>query len=162
MKGRRLKPVKKTMAAVLFLRRKSKTRAIIQLTVFCLLQVSLVLPPIIQALDQREGRNVCRKDHALCGCAPARVAAGTCCCAIADLPSCCQEEVETKGPKLSVPPCGSDDPVIAATIEDYLLAEKPLIEVVCGVFRYASASPRQCVERFARPPIPPPQDLRQS
>lgn len=149
------------MLAGISRRRGAKIGAIIQLAVFALLQLSLILPPLAQAITAQQRSSVCRGDHALCGCAPARIAAGTCCCAISALPACCQKEAKEsaagKGAEITLRPCGSADPVIAAIIDVYLPGGKQLLVVKSGTCPYRSSSPEQTLQHCDRPAIPPPQ-----
>ncbi|MDZ4186415.1 MAG: hypothetical protein U1D97_15750, partial [Desulfuromonadales bacterium] len=111
-------------------KKKSKTGAILLIVVFSLLQLSLWGPSFIRAFPETETHATCQGDHALCGCAPSRIAAGTCCCALAAISPCCQkayiqsaiEEKAALGTVITSLPCGgSEDPLVTAGIKAYLL-----------------------------------------
>lgn len=146
--------------------RSLQIRAIIQLAIFILLHLSLNLSAITQPMSGKERSGVCRGDHALCGCAPARISAGTCCCAISSLPPCCQKEVNKNrviiGPVVTVLPCGSDDPVLAAIIDVYLPNDKQWMVIKSGNRLFLTFCPNQTSDHYLLPAIPPPQSIKLS
>jgi hypothetical protein len=144
-------------------RRRSRTGALLQLAVFFLLQFSLILPPVAQALAARTGARVCHGDHAECGCAPGRIAAGTCCCAIKELPSCCQKKAEEKAKsekhELTTIPCGSADPIVVNACDNYIPGSHEYAILLSADLLLPGLAPGAPFPGFLQPPVPPPQHL---
>lgn len=135
----------------------------LQLAVFLLLQASLLLPPVAQALAMKTGHAVCQGDHEKCGCAPARVAAGTCCCALKALPSCCKKKAEEKAAAekaynvIHIPPCGDSEPVTVAAVETFMPAFHALPKLYPEIWNYLPHSPGASPDARLQPPVPPPE-----
>ena len=142
-------------------KKKNNAAGILFLTVFALLQLSLWGPPFLRA-PHEEG---CQQDHALCGCSPGRIASATCCCALAAISPCCQqnyieaarEEKAAAGRVIASLPCGgSEDPLVTAGSEDYLI---PNMKMSVGPLSTTVYPPVAAMSRLdfpLRPPIPPP------
>jgi len=147
------------------LKKKNKIGAILSIVVFSLLQLSLWGPTFITAFPEIETHATCQGDHALCGCAPSRIASGTCCCALASISPCCQknyiqsalEEKAALGTVITSLPCGgSEDPLVSASIEAYLLPKgKSLVSPVATTV-YQPVSVASQLEHHILPPVPPP------
>lgn len=146
-------------------KKKSKSGAILLIVVFSLLQLSLWGPSFIRAFPEAETHATCQGDHALCGCAPSRIASGTCCCALASISPCCQknyiqsamEEKAALGTVITSLPCGgSDDPLVMAGIEAYLLPKGRSFDVPVSTTVYPLLSVASQLEHHILPPVPPP------
>jgi hypothetical protein len=146
-------------------KKKSRAAAVLLIAVFSLLQLALGGPAFVRALHEDEIATSCQHDHALCGCSPGRIASATCCCALAALSPCCQKtyiqsalkEKAGLGMVMTSLPCGgSDDPLVIASLEAYLLpfgiiSASPLSTTV---YPFRSALSR--IDRTISPPSPPP------
>jgi|GEM_PF-6920898 len=143
--------------------KRSKTAGLLQLAVFLLLQFSLILPPVAQALASRSVSRVCHGDHVECGCAPGRIAAGTCCCAIKELPSCCQKKAQEKAKsekhELTTLPCGSADPVVVNACDTYMPCSHEYVVLLNASFLFPGLAPGDPLPCTQQPPVPPPQQL---
>jgi len=146
-------------------KKKSRSAAILLIVIFSLLQLTLWGPPFLPALHEKEAVATCQHDHALCGCAPSRIASGTCCCALASISPCCQknfiqsalEEKAALGAVITSLPCGaSEDPLVTASSEAYLLLTIKISDspVSTTVYPMVTATNRLI---SIPPPIPPPE-----
>lgn len=146
-------------------KKKSKIGAILLIVVFSLLQLSLWGPSFIRAFPETETHATCQGDHALCGCAPSRIAAGTCCCALASISPCCQkayiqsamEEKAALGTVITSLPCGgSEDPLVTAGIKAYLLPKSNALDSPVSATVYPHLSVASQLDQHILPPVPPP------
>lgn len=144
--------------------KKSKTEPILLIAVFSLLQLALWGPSFLHALSEK-GTVTCQNDHVLCGCSPNRIAAETCCCALASLSPCClknyveetREEKAASGAVLTSLPCGgSEDPLVTASIEAYLLPTGKISACSISTTVYPLSSTMSQIDHSILPPIPPP------
>lgn len=153
------------MIRVLVQRRRSRTAVLLQLAAFVLLQLSLLLPPVARALTLKTGHAVCQGDHKLCGCDPARVAAGTCCCAMKSLPPCCKKKAEEKAAAeklhnvIHIPPCGSSAPMTVEAVETFMPAFHAVPKIFSVVWNYLPHPPGPSPNGRLQPPVPPPETL---
>lgn len=146
-------------------RKKRVAGASLLIVVFSLLQLTLWGPSFIPAFPAAETHATCQGDHALCGCAPSRIASGTCCCALASISPCCQKnyiqsamkEMATLGTVITSLPCGgSEDPLVAASIDAYLLPSSRICDCPVSTTVYKLVSPASQLEHHILPPVPPP------
>lgn len=141
-------------------KKRARIAAVMQLLALFVLQVALLTPPIAIALATAKPYNVCQGDHALCGCPPSRIAAGTCCCAIAKRPACCQKETTPsqtdQGPAIASLPCGISDPVILQTVDVFLMPRKIMTVALNHLEKYPPTPPEYPIHQYPRPQIPPP------
>lgn len=145
--------------------KKRKTAGLLLFAIFTLLQLALWGPSFLHALAKKEVAATCQYDHALCGCSPSRIASGTCCCALASVSPCCQKETtesafEEKNDHTtaitSLPCGGSEEPLVTASCEDYLL---PIIKIsVCSTVTtvYPLLAATKQADLHLLPPLPPP------
>jgi hypothetical protein len=121
-------------------------------------------------VDSHSGNGQCRGDHRLCGCAPARIASNTCCCATAAIPSCCaiavQEHSDDRPASaedlltrmISSLPCGDGEPVTLAAGDPWLPAPAgPELAAGSGFTAYLPAVPTAKPSPSLQPDVPPPQ-----
>ncbi|MDO9079447.1 MAG: hypothetical protein Q7U44_01510 [Desulfuromonadales bacterium] len=146
-------------------KKKSKTGAILLIVVFSLLQLSLWGPSFIRAFPETT-YTTCQGDHALCGCAPSRIASGTCCCALAAISPCCQkayiqsamEEKAALGTVITSLPCGGiEDPLVTAGIKAYLLPKNSALDRPVSSTVYQLLTVASQLDHHILPPVPPPQ-----
>jgi len=129
-----------------------------------------LLPAIVRTIDTHHEGGKCRGDHRLCGCAPARIASNTCCCARAAAPSCCdvsgqehsdEHPAAEAGPLtriISTLPCGDDEPATLAAGDPWLSAPAgPEISAAIGSTAYLPAVPTAKPSPSPQPDVPPPQ-----
>lgn len=144
---------------------RSKAAGILLIAVFALLQLALWGPALLHALPGKAVAAACQQDHTLCGCSPARIASGTCCCALAAISPCCQkEEIPSVIPEKTVPapavtsrPCGgSEDPLATASCEDYLLPDMKITDSSTATTVYPLLAAMNLEDFDILPPIPPP------
>jgi hypothetical protein len=133
-----------------------------------LMQISVVFSSPGETAGAVPGSAVCMGNHELCGCAPERVAAKTCCC-FQEEPSCCDsgqhESDENSGqgrdgglPGLYAAPCGERTGFL-----DSSQGKPDLLPPVVSpdktspwrVLCYLSFSETP-LERYLEPPDPPP------
>lgn len=145
--------------------KKRKAAGILLIAIFALLQLALWGPSFLPALSGKEVAVTCQHDHALCGCSPSRIAAGTCCCTLAAVSPCCQKESTEsalaektdRATAITSLPCGgSEDPLVTASCEDYLL---PIIKIsVCSTVTtvYPLLAATKQADLHLLPPLPPP------
>lgn len=145
-------------------KKKSKTAGIFLIAAFSLLQLALWGPSFLHVLHEEEIAATCQHDHALCGCSPGRIAAGTCCCVLSSLSPCCQknyiesalEEKAALGTGITSLPCGgSDDPLVTAG-SDYLLPKMKMSICPISTSVYPLVAATSQLDLHVRPPIPPP------
>lgn len=146
-------------------KKKSKAAGILLIAVFALLQLALWGPSFLHALTVKKVAATCQHDHVLCGCSPGRIASGTCCCALALISPCCQEEyiksvIEEKialGTAITALSCGgSEDPLLTASCEAYLLPNINFFDCSITTTRYPLIIAANPLDRNIHPPIPPP------
>jgi len=146
-------------------KKKNKTGPFLLIAVFSLLQLALWGPSFLHALSGKGGAGTCQNDHALCGCSPSRIAAETCCCALASLSPCClknyveetREEKAASGAVLTALSCGgSEDPLVTASIEAYLLPTGKISACPISTTVYPLSSTLSQIDHSILPPIPPP------
>jgi hypothetical protein len=146
-------------------KKKSRAAAILLIAVFSLLQLALWSPSFLHPLHEEGTAATCQHDHALCGCAPSRIASGTCCCALAALSPCCQknylqsalEEKAALGTVLTSLPCGgSEDPLVTAGSEAYLLPTMKISDSPVSTTVYPMLAAMSQIDLNILPPIPPP------
>ena len=147
-------------------KKKRKTAAILLIAVFSFLQLALWAPSFLHALHEEGMETTCQHDHALCGCSPSRIAAETCCCVLAALSPCCQknylqsarEEKTVAGTALTSLPCGgSEDPLVTASTEAYLLPTRIISAAPISTTVYPRSSALCQMAHNIPPPIPPPE-----
>ena len=145
--------------------KKSKTAGILLIAVFTLLQLALWGPSFLHALHKDGIATICQQDHALCGCSPGRIVSGTCCCALAALSPCCQKtyiqsalkEKAALGTVMTSLPCGgSEDPLVIASLEAYLLPFGIISASPLSTTVYPFRSALSQIDHTISPPIPPP------
>lgn len=146
-------------------KKKSSASAILLIAVFSLLQLALWGPSFLHTLSGKGGAGTCQNDHILCGCSPGRIAAETCCCALAALSPCCQkyhleqeqEEKAASGTVLTSLPCGgSEDPLVATGSETYLLPAMKIPDSPVSITVYPLSSAMSRIDLNILPPTPPP------
>lgn len=155
-----------TLMSIRDFKKRSQTGAILLIVVLSLLQFSLWGLSFIHALPETETHATCQGDHNLCGCSPSRIASGTCCCALASISPCCQKNyIETAmqekaalGAVLTSLPCGgSEDPLVTASIEAYLLPGSTSCHCTVSTTLYLPSPISSQQEHQIPPPTPPPQ-----
>lgn len=146
-------------------KKKSRATAILLIVVFSLLQLTLWGPSFLHALHNNEIATSCQHDHALCGCSPSRIAAQTCCCALASISPCCQKNyIETAqqekaalGTVLTSLPCGeSEDPLVTVNFEAYLLPSSRGCDPPVSATAYPLLIATSRIDLHTLPSIPPP------
>ena len=146
-------------------KKKSKTAGVLLIAACSLLQLALWGPSFLHALHEAGVATTCQHDHALCGCSPSRIAAETCCCALSSLSPCCQknyieaarEEKAAVGTVLTSLPCGSsDDPLLTAGSEAYLLPTIKISDSSLSATLYPLVTARNLLDCNILPPTPPP------
>jgi hypothetical protein len=146
-------------------KKKSRAAAVLLIAVFSMLQLTLWVPSFVLALHEDGIATSCQHDHALCGCSPGRIAAGTCCCALASLSPCCQKDYIESALKektahetvLTSLPCGgSEDPLVTAGSEAYLLPSMKISASPLSTTIYPLLAATSQLDRNIHPPIPPP------
>jgi len=135
-----------------------------------LILASPLLPAMARILEAHHVDGECRGDHRLCGCAPARIANNTCCCAKPATPSCCVVSGQEKNADqpvsedgwpiraLSTLPCGDGEPATLAAGEPWLPAPAgPQPSAGSGYTAYLPAAPTAKPSPSLQPDVPPPQ-----
>ena len=146
-------------------KKKSRAAAVLLIAVFSLLQLALWGPSFVHALHEDGIATICQHDHALCGCSPSRIASDTCCCALAAFSPCCQKayiqsalkEKAALGTVMTSLPCGgSEDPLVIASLEAYLLPAGIMSACPVSTTVYLFSSAMSRIDLNMLPPIPPP------
>lgn len=146
---------------------KNKAVGIFLLVVLALLELALWGPALHHARHGEVLAVTCQGDHALCGCSPNRIAAKTCCCALAAIAPCCQKESISSDQEqeeetafatvLTTLPCGaSEDPLMTASSEVYLLASIRICSCPVSTTVYLPGSAMSRIDHHIPPPVPPP------
>ncbi|TAL15673.1 hypothetical protein EPN96_11895 [bacterium] len=134
-----------------------------------LMQLSVVFQPPGKAVNSGSHSAVCMGNHELCGCAPERVAAKTCCCYRQEEPSCCdsgQHESDEKSgqdrdsslPGFYAAPCGDRAGFIDSSQGKPDLFLPVVSRAETGEWRVLSYSTHSETPagRYPEPPDPPP------
>jgi len=133
---------------------------LLQLFIVLLLQVSLILSPVSQAFATQSVNRVCQGDHEQCGCAPSRISAGTCCCAISSMAPCCKKKALAKAQAVkfepSQLPCGKKGEVTLVDFEPFVPAVFIHEKRYAVTYRYPSYPQEALLSRFPQPDVPPP------
>ena len=140
-------------------RRRVRPGALLQLALFVLLQTALVGAPVATALNATTVSMVCQGDHEKCGCAPSRVAAGTCCCAISSLPPCCKkkalEKAQAQKVEITQLPCGTEQVLTTQATGPFVPAFFTPPQQFPVPHRYPDLSPEAPSDRALRHSAPP-------
>jgi len=144
--------------------------AFLPLLALLIILASPLLPAMARILEVHHTDGGCRGDHRLCGCAPARIANNTCCCARPSTPSCCaisgqkknaDQPVSEEGRRvriLSTLPCGDGEPATLAAGDPWL--PEPAgseLSAGSGFTAYLPAAPTAKPSPSLQPDVPPPQ-----